>query len=94
MFLSYWNEQKYPHTRVEVVFITWAEKWTVMCLYGVTGRAGQFTLKPSVYSVTGCWPASGQHWPDASGRDFLSLEPYWSRPDAGSQRPVTPPLSV
>ena len=26
MFLSCWNEQKYPHTRVEVVFITPAEK--------------------------------------------------------------------
>ena len=48
----------------------------------LTGRAGQFTPNSSVYSVTGRWPASG--------RDFSSLEPYWSRPDAGPQRPVTP----
>ena len=26
VFFSCWNEQKYRHTRVEVVFITWAEK--------------------------------------------------------------------
>ena len=47
----------------------------------LAGRTGQFTLKPSVYSVTGRWPASG--------RDFPSLEPYWSRPDVEGQRPVT-----
>ena len=29
-----------PHTRVKVVFITPAEKQTVMCLCGVTGRFG------------------------------------------------------
>ena len=69
-----------PHTRVEVVFITWAEKRTVMCLCGVTGRSGQYTPNSSVYSVTGRWPASGH--------DFPSLEPYWSRPDAGTQRPI------
>jgi hypothetical protein len=40
VFLSCWNEQKYPHTRVEVLFITPAEKQTVMCLCGVTGRSG------------------------------------------------------
>ena len=40
MFLSCWNEQKYPHTRMEEVFITPAEKRTVMCLYGVTGCSG------------------------------------------------------
>ena len=55
MFLSCWNEQKYPHTRVEVVFITPAEKRTVMCLCGVTGRSGQYTLNCSVYGVTGRW---------------------------------------
>ena len=58
---SCWNEQKYPHTRVEVVFITWAEKRTVMCLCGVTGRSGQYTPNSSVYSVTGRCPAFGQH---------------------------------
>ena len=52
VFLSCWNEQKCPHTRMEEVFITWAEKRTVMCLWGVTGRAGQFTPNSSVYSVT------------------------------------------
>ena len=48
----------------------------------LTGLTGQYTLNSSVYSVTGRYPASG--------RDFPSLEPYWSRPDAGSQRPVAP----
>ena len=50
VFLSYWNEQKYPHTRLEEVFITPAEKRTVMCLCGVTGRSGHVdrTLR-SVY---------------------------------------------
>ena len=47
----------------------------------LTGRSGQYTPNSSVYSVTGRWPAFG--------RDFRSLEPYWSRPDAGSQRSVT-----
>ena len=48
VFLSCWNEQKYPHTRVEGVFITWVEKRAVMCLYGVTGRSGHVdrTLRP------------------------------------------------
>ena len=40
VFLSYWNEQKCPHTRMEEVFLTPAEKQTVMCLYGVTERSG------------------------------------------------------
>ena len=48
VFLSCWNEQKYPHTRMEGVFITLAEKQTVMCLCGVTGRSGQFSPKSSV----------------------------------------------
>ena len=37
---------------------------------------------------------SGQHWPDMSDHDFSSLEPYWKRPDAGSQRPITWSSSV
>ena len=72
MFLSYWNEQKYPHTRMEVVFITPAEKRTVMCLYGVTGRSDHVdrTLR-SVHPELQCLKcdrtldrvrtASGQH---------------------------------
>ena len=32
---------------------------------------------------------SGQAWPDASGRKKTCLEPYWKRPDAEVQRPVT-----
>ena len=39
-FLGCWNEQKYPHTRMEEVFISMTEKRTVMCLCGVTGRSG------------------------------------------------------
>ena len=39
VFLSCWNKQKCPHIRMEEVFITMAEKRTVMCLYGVTGRS-------------------------------------------------------
>ena len=58
---SCWNEQKYPHTRVDVVFITRAEKRTVMCLCGVIGCSGQYTPNSSVYSVTGRWAASDQH---------------------------------
>ena len=52
----------------------------------LTGRAGQFTPNSSDQIVTGRWTASG--------RDFPSLEPYWSRPDADPQRPVTSHLSV
>ena len=48
VFLSCWNEQKYPHTGVKVVFITPAEKRTVMCLCGVTGCSGQYTPNTSV----------------------------------------------
>ena len=51
----------------------------------LTGRFGQFTLNSSVKVVIGRWTTS-----DASDRDFPSLEPYWSRPDTGSQRPVMP----
>ena len=40
VFLSCWNEQKYPDTRVQVVFITPTKKRTVMCLCGVTRRSG------------------------------------------------------
>ena len=40
VFLSYWNEQKYPLTRRDQVFITAAEKRTVMSFYGVTERSG------------------------------------------------------
>ena len=40
VFLSCWNEQKYPLTRMEGVFITLVEKRTVMSLCGVTGRPG------------------------------------------------------
>ena len=50
VFLRCWNEQKYPHTRMEEVFITPAEKQTVMCLCGVTGRSGQFSSNTSVLS--------------------------------------------
>ena len=94
VFLSCWNEQKYPHTRVEGIFITCAEKTNrYVPLRGcpdapvmLTRRSGQYTPNSSVYSVTGRWPASGH--------DFPSLKPYWSRPDVGPQRPVTSPLSV
>ena len=41
VFLSCWNEQTFPLTRMEEVFIHLVEKRTVMCLYGVTGRSGQ-----------------------------------------------------
>ena len=40
VFLSCWNEQKYPLTRMEEVFIHMAKKRTVMCLCGVTGCSG------------------------------------------------------
>ena len=40
---------------MEEVFITLAEKRTVMCLCGVTGRSGQYTPNSSVYSVTERW---------------------------------------
>ena len=43
VFLSYWNEQKCPLTRMEEVFITLVEKRTVMCLYGVTRRSDLFS---------------------------------------------------
>ena len=32
---------------------------------------------------------SGRAWPDASGCAFARMEPYWKRPDAEVQRPVT-----
>ena len=32
---------------------------------------------------------SGQALPDASGREKSCLEPYWKRPDAKVQRPIT-----
>ena len=40
VFLSCWNELKYPLTRMEEVFIQSVEKQTIMCLYRVTGRSG------------------------------------------------------
>jgi len=40
VFLSCWNEQKYPLTRMEEEFITLVEKRIVMCLCGVTGCSG------------------------------------------------------
>ena len=40
VFLSCWNEKKYPLTRMEEVFIHPSSKRTVMCLCGVTGRSG------------------------------------------------------
>ena len=48
VFLSCWNEQKYPLTRMEEVFITLVEKRTIMCLYGVTECYGQFSPISSV----------------------------------------------
>ena len=54
-----------------------------MCLYGVTGRSGHVdrTLR-SIHPELQCLQCD---------RTLASvLEPCWSRPDAGSQRPVTP----
>ena len=48
----------------------------------LTERSSQYTPNSSDYSVTERCPTSG--------RDFPSLEPYWSRLDAGPQRPVAP----
>ena len=73
---------------MEEVFINPAEKQTVICLCGVTGRSDHVdrTLQ-SVLPENQCLQCDRTL--PASGHDFLSLEPYWKRPDAGSQRPVT-----
>ena len=59
---------------MEVVFITWAEKQTVMCLCGVTGRSGQFNLQTSEKVLTGCW--QGPVTPDRTHP--VALNPYWN----------------
>jgi hypothetical protein len=86
VFLICWNEQKYPHTRVEVLFITSAKKRTVMCLYGVTGRSGHVdrTLASVRSALTGrvrlhfflsrTLLESTRRWPSASGH-FIYQRP-------------------
>ena len=83
VFHSCWNEQKYPLTRMEEVFITLVEKQTAMCLCGVTGCSGQFTPTSSVKVVTGRVRSrfslsrtlleSTGHWDPASGHSPLSV---------------------
>ena len=40
---------------MELLFITWVEKRTVMYLCGVIGRSGQFNPHTSVYVLTARW---------------------------------------
>ena len=51
-----------PHTRVEGVFITWAEKRTVMCLCGVTGHSSHVDrTRRSVHPELQCLQCDRTH---------------------------------
>ena len=55
----------------------------------LTGHSGQFNPRTSENVLTGRW--QGPVTTDRTRPVALKrlLEPYWSRPDAASQRPVT-----
>ena len=74
-----------PNTRMEVVFITWAKKRTVMCLCGVTGRSGHVdrtlrSVHPELQSLQCDRTCSVMIYPlwNLTGNDWTLALSVWS----------------
>ena len=105
VFLSCWNEQKYPLTRMEEVFILPCSKRTVMCLCRVIGHSGQVdrthrVVHPETQCLS-CDRTLDNVRSALTGRVRVTIFPLWNLTGVNrtlalsvrsltSQRPVTP----